>query len=209
MERLPMLMKSWWIPGLRGLVAVVVGVLALMLPEITLMTLVALFAAYALLAGASAMAGAVRTRSEHKDWWLLLLLGACGLAAGALALWQPALTLLALVIVIGLAALVTGALDMALALRMRRPMRGPEWMLALSAIASLAFGIIVLLMPDLGLMAMVGLFGLYCIVAGGLYLAMAYGAFMHHRHAGQFGPGAGRTERRNRERRMTTASHAT
>ncbi|WP_229490226.1 HdeD family acid-resistance protein [Pseudoduganella namucuonensis] len=203
-----MLMKSWWIPGLRGLVAVAVGVAALMLPEITLMTLVALFAAYALLAGGAAMAGAVSTRGEHKDWWLLLLLGACGLAAGVLALWQPALSLLALVIVIGVAALVTGALDLALALRMRHPLRGPEWTLVISAVVSLGFGCIVLLAPDVGLFTMVGLLGVYCIVAGGLYLATAYTAFMHHRHAGRFGPGAGRTERRNHERRMT-ASHAT
>jgi len=198
----PMLMRSWWILALRGLVALLCGALALALPGVTTLTLVVLFAAYALVAGGASVAGALRNRRHAKDWWLLLVLGVVSLGAGVLALLQPAVALLALVIVMGANALVTGVLDLALAVRMRRQLHGAEWVLALGGIAALLFGAIVLVMPDAGVFALVGLFGLYAMVSGLLYLALAYRVFMRQRRTSKFSRRGPELDRRQGDRRM-------
>ena len=82
---MPMLLRSWWILALRGVLAVALGVLVLALPGVTLLTLIGLFAVYALLTGIVALAGALRNRSHGADWWWLLVLG---LAMGLH--WLPA-----------------------------------------------------------------------------------------------------------------------
>lgn len=206
METMPMLMRSWWILALRGLVALLCGVLALVLPGVTMLTLVVLFAAYALVAGGASVAGALRNRRRAKDWWLLLALGMVSLGAGVLALMQPAAALLALVIVMGANALVTGVLDLALAIRMRRQLRGAEWVLALGGIAALLFGAVVLVLPDAGVFALMGLFGMYAIVSGLLYLALALRVFMRQRRASKFGRRGSEPDRRSGERRTVPVS---
>lgn len=210
MDALPMLMRSWWILALRGAITVVFGVLALSMPAITLLTLLTLFAAYALLAGAVSVAGAIRNRHASSDWWLLLLMGAVSLAVGVLAAWQPGLTLLAVVLLIGVNALVTGILDIILAIRMRRHLHGGEWVLVLSAVASVIFGAVVVALPEAGALALVWLIGAYAIVAGLLYLVLAYRAYTDQHNqklAGQFGRDAPHHERRVRDRRMSPAGH--
>lgn len=210
METWPMLMRSWWILALRGVITAVFGVLALAMPGITLLSLVALFAVYALLAGAVSVVGAIRNRNASSDWWLLLLMGAVSLAAGVLAAWQPALALLTVVLLIGVNALVTGVLDIILAIRMRKQLHGGEWVLVLSAVASIIFGVIVVALPEAGALALVWLFGAYALLAGLLYLALAYRACKHQQDqelAGQFGRDTPQHERRVRERRMSPAGH--
>lgn len=210
MDALPMLMRSWWILALRGVITVVFGALALAMPGITLLTLVMLFAAYALLAGAVSVVGAIRNRNTSSDWWLLLMMGAVSLAVGVLAAWQPALTLLAVVLLIGVNALVTGVLDIILATRMRKQLHGGEWVLVLSAVASIIFGLILVVLPAAGALALVWLVGAYALVAGLLYLVLAFRAYKYHRDqklAGQFGRDTPQHERRVRERRMSPAGH--
>src|SRR4051812_40018899 len=113
------ILKSWWILALRGVVAIAFGVLAVTWPGLTLLTLVALFAAYALLGGAIAVIGALKNRGKD-DWSLMLLIGVVGIGAGVIALIHPSLTALMLVLVIGANALMTGVLDIALAIRLRK-----------------------------------------------------------------------------------------
>ena len=85
-------MRSWWILALRGVIAIAFGVLALMWPNLTLLALVALFAAYALLGGAVMIIGAVQNRKRTDDWWIPLLLGLFGVGAGIIAVGHPALS---------------------------------------------------------------------------------------------------------------------
>ncbi|CDG82073.1 putative membrane protein [Janthinobacterium agaricidamnosum NBRC 102515 = DSM 9628] len=168
-----MLMRSWWILALRGLVAVLFGIAALALPAVTLLSLIAVFAVYALLAGTVSVVGALGNRQRSDDWWILLALGVCSLVAGVLAAMYPALTGLALVLVIGINALVTGALDIVLALRLRKAMRG-ESLLIVSAAVSLLFGFLVLAYPAAGALVLVWLIGGYALLTGALYLVLAY-----------------------------------
>ncbi|MBZ2209471.1 HdeD family acid-resistance protein [Massilia soli] len=168
------LMRSWWMLALRGLVAIAFGVLAILFPAMTLGSLVALFAAFALLSGAIWVFGAARHRKSDEQWWVLLLLGLASIGAGSVAALHPALTLLVLVLLIGANALVTGVLDIVVAVRMRKKMQGESLLIA-SGIASIAFGVIVFLFPvGIGGLAIAWMIGLYALVTGMLMLALAW-----------------------------------
>jgi uncharacterized membrane protein HdeD (DUF308 family) len=168
------LLRSWWLLGLRGAIAVLFGVAAILWPAITLITLAALFTAFALLAGAVWMFGAVRHRKADQRWWVMLLLGMFSVAAGVAAALQPALTTVALILLIGANALVSGVLDIVVALRVRKYMHG-ELLMVLSGAASIVFGLVVLMFPTgAGALALAWLTGCYALVSGALLLALAF-----------------------------------
>src|SRR5258705_402988 len=112
--------RSWWMLALRGAIALAFGILALAWPGLTLLWLVALFAVYALLVGVVSLVGAIRNRRSAEDWWLVLLLGLVSAGAGVIAVLHPDLTALVLVLLMGANALVTGILDIAVAIRLRK-----------------------------------------------------------------------------------------
>lgn len=170
-----MLSQSWWMLALRGAVAVVFGILAIAWPGLTLLWLVALFAAYALIAGAVSTYAAVKNRRSDEDWWLVLLLGLVSIGAGVVAVLHPDLTALVLVLVMGANALLTGVLDIAIAIRLRRVIRG-EWLLILAGIVSIVFGVMVFLFPAAGALALVWLISFYAVLTGVLLLAAAFRA---------------------------------
>ena len=161
---------SAWMLLLRGVIAILFGVLAIALPELTLVLLVGLFAAYALLSGAVSIAAGWRSRASDRKWWLALLLGLVGIAAGVCAIIFPAVTALVLVLLMGANAMFTGALDIAIAMRLRRVLKG-AWMLVVSGIVSILFGAFVFFFPGPGALALVWLISLYAIVTGVLLLA--------------------------------------
>lgn len=167
------LLHSWWLLALRGGVAIVFGALAVLWPAITLATLAALFAAFALLGGAVWIFGALRNRGRDERWWLHLLLGAVSVGAGMVAALQPGVTIVALVLLMGANALLTGVFDIVVARRVRRHIKG-EWLLVLNGVASIAFGLLVLLFPlGAGALALAWLVGLYAIMTGAVLLALA------------------------------------
>lgn len=165
-------LRSWWVPALRGIFGILFGVLALMWPGLTLLTLVALFGAYALLGGIASVIGAIGHRRVDDDWWLPLLLGLVSIGAAIVAVVNPVLTTLVLVMVIAANALVTGVLDIVAAVRLRRELHG-EWLLALSGIASVVFGALVFMYPLAGAIALVWMVSVYAIVTGVLLLSLA------------------------------------
>jgi uncharacterized membrane protein HdeD (DUF308 family) len=168
-----LLKKSWWMLALRGIAALLFGILALMWPALTLLVLVAFFAVYAFItAGASIYAG-VKNRGTDKGWWLLLLLGLIALASGVLSILYPAVTALVLVLLMGANALVIGVLDIAVALRLRKTIRN-EWMLILAGIVSVVFGVLVMMFPGAGALALVWMVSFYAVLTGVLLLALAF-----------------------------------
>jgi uncharacterized membrane protein HdeD (DUF308 family) len=164
---------SWWILALRGAIAIMFGVLALLSPGLTLLSLIALFAAYALLCGAVSLFGAVRNRRNAEEWWLPLLLGLFSIGAGTLTYLHPALSALILVLLIGANAMVTGVLDVIAAIRLRKTIKD-EWLLILSGAMSIMFGALVFLFPGAGALALVWLISLYAFVTGVLQLGLAF-----------------------------------
>ena len=163
---MPLLLADhWWSPVLRGLLAIVVGVIALALPGITVGALVILFSAYALIDGIAAFIAAFRSSRAHESWGMLLLEGLAGIVTAAITVIWPPLTALVLVYLIGAWALVTGVLEVAVAIKLRQFIAG-EWLLAFSGIATLLFGMLVLALPLAGAFAITTLVGVYSLAFG-------------------------------------------
>ncbi len=158
------LATRWWAVALRGLVAVVFGVLALLLPGITLDALIILFGAYAFLDGVAALGAGVRGEGDGHSW-LHLLIGVAGIAAGIVAWVWPGITALVLLSIIGAWAIITGLFEIAAAYRLRSALQH-ELLLAFDGILSIAFGIFVFVFPGAGALALIWLIGAYAIVSG-------------------------------------------
>lgn len=210
--RAPGLPGAWWVLALRGALALAFGILAVAVPGPTVVGLVALFAAYALLLGLVYLAGLLRHRRHARgpravDWWMLLLLALACIAAGVLTALRPSLAALALVVVIGINTIVTGVLEMVLAIRMRDDIRAGVWLLMPSALASIVFGTILVTAPGIGALALVWLIGVYALAMGMLYFAMAYRAYRACHPRGDARPATRQEhgERRLRERRAAPA----
>jgi uncharacterized membrane protein HdeD (DUF308 family) len=155
----------------RGVIAILFGLLAVLWPALTLIWLVALFAVYALVSGGISVAAAIQTRRTDSKWWLPLLIGIISIIAGVYAIAYPGITALVLVLVMGVNALLTGVLDIALAIRLRRVLRG-QALMVLSGIVSVLFGVFVIAAPAAGALALVWLISLHAVVTGALLLAL-------------------------------------
>ena len=163
--------RNWWALVLRGVLAVAFGIFALALPGAAFAVLVLAFGAYALVDGVFNIVAALRDARGERGWWTLLLSGVAGVLAGLAALLAPALTALVLLYVIAGWAGLTGVLEIAAAVRLRRHITG-EWMMALQGGLSVAFGVLVILAPMAGALAVVLLIGAYALVSGLVLLAL-------------------------------------
>lgn len=161
------LRTNWWALLVRGLLAVLFGVLTIVVPGLTLAALILLFAVYALAEGVLNIIGAIRRRGGKRHVWVLVVEGLVSILAGLVALFWPGITAIALVYVIAAWALLTGVLEISAAIRLRRKVRG-EWLLALSGILSIALGVLLMLNPGVGALVMVIWIGAYAIVFGAL-----------------------------------------
>ena len=165
--------RDWWMVALQGAAAIVFGVLALVWPGITLLVLVYLFAAYALVDGVLALIRGFRRAVEpgRPDWWLVAR-GVVGIAAGLIAFAMPDITAYALLIVIAAWAIVSGVIELVAAYQLRDAIRG-EWLLALDGAVAIIFGILLIAFPSAGALAVVWLIGAFAIVSGAILLTLA------------------------------------
>jgi uncharacterized membrane protein HdeD (DUF308 family) len=185
--------KNWWSFVLRGLAAIVFGILTFVLPGLTLSAIILLFAAYALVEGVMNVIGAIRGIRSEKRALLLLVQGLVSIAAGVIALAAPGLTAIALLYVIAFWAIVTGCIEIAAAIRLRKEVEG-EWMLGLGGVLSILFGVLLIASPGLGALVMVYQIGLYAVVFGGIQIALglrlrSWGSISGGRTAPRFGGG--------------------
>jgi uncharacterized membrane protein HdeD (DUF308 family) len=161
----------WWAFGLRGIAAIVFGILAFAWPAVTLAVLVLLFGAYALVDGVLALISAFRTGHDHR--WLLVIEGIVGILAGVVTFALPGLTALVLVYIIAVWALITGVLELVAAVRLRRVIEN-EWWMIVSGIASVIFGIALLVAPGAGALALIWVIAVYAIIFGVVLLGLAF-----------------------------------
>ncbi len=166
------LRRNWWLLALRGGLAVLFGIIAIVWPDITLGVLVILFGAYALVDGAFTIASAIRRAGDVPRWWVLLIEGAIGIAAGIIAWVWPGLTALALLYIIAFWAIFTGTLEVLAAVRLRHELEG-EWLLALAGLLSILFGALLIAFPGAGAIAVVWIIGAYAIAFGIVIIALA------------------------------------
>jgi uncharacterized membrane protein HdeD (DUF308 family) len=165
--------RHWWALALRGVVALLFGIAALIWPGITLAVLVLMFGAYALVDGAFAVVSAARGRGRRRDWWVVLLEGLAGIIAGIFAFLWPLVAALVLVYLIAAWALFTGVMEIIAAVRLRREIEN-EWLLALTGVASIIFGVLLMVWPVAGALAVVTIIGIYAIVFGIVMLILAF-----------------------------------
>ena len=167
-----MLARNWWLVALRGLFAIVFGVIAILMPGVTLLALVLLFAAYMLVDGVLAIVAGVRAARRHERWGLLIFEGITDLIAGAIAFVWPLITLLAFVIIMGAWAIVSGGLLTAAAFRLH--LSHGRWLMAFGGIASVIWGFLLLTWPFAGAVVLAWWMGAYALVFGVTLLFLAF-----------------------------------
>jgi uncharacterized membrane protein HdeD (DUF308 family) len=167
------LAPSWWVIGLRGLVALALGICAVVWPIAAATVLVTVFGVYAFVDGAFAVASGLRSRAAPR-WWLLLCEGMVGAAAGLVVLMWPDITLVLLVYIVASWAMVTGALEITVALRLQRQAAKLHGLLLGAGVASLTLGVALFFWPIGGVVALSVIVGAYCLVFGGAMLSLAF-----------------------------------
>jgi uncharacterized membrane protein HdeD (DUF308 family) len=167
------LVQRWWMIAVRGAAAILFGILTFVAPAASLMTLIALFGAYALIDGVFAIGAALRSARGGEQWGAVLFEGLCSIAAGLVTFLWPGITALVLLYVIAAWAVVTGVLELVAAIRLRRVIRN-EWLLGLGGVLSVVFGVLLFVYPAAGALAVVTWIGAYALVFGALLVALAF-----------------------------------
>ena len=171
------LARNWWALALRGLVAVLFGLLTFILPGITLVTLVLLFGAYALVDGIFNLIAFFRVASHH---WALLIEGVIGIIAGILTFAWPGITAIVLLYLIAFWAIFTGVFEIVAGIRLRQAIAN-EVLLILMGVLSLLFGFLIIIFPGAGALVIAFWIGAYALVFGIMLIALAFRlrAFRH------------------------------
>ena len=159
------LSRNWGWVVLRGVAGVLFGVLAFLWPGITLAMLVIVWGAYALADGILALIAAYRVRDQGKPFWSLVVVGLLGIAAGIVTFIWPGMTALVLLLFIAAWAFVMGIFQIIAAIRLRKEIQN-EWLLGLSGVLSVLFGIIMFVQPGAGALAVIWVIAAYAIVFG-------------------------------------------
>ena len=167
------LSRNWGWVVLRGVVAIVFGVLTLIQPGITLAALVLLFGAYAVTDGVAMIVWAIANRRDETHWVSLIVGGVLGIAAGVVTFLWPARTTVALLFVIATWAMVMGVATIAAAIQLRKVLVG-EWRLVVSGFLSVALGMVLLSAPAAGALAMVLWVGAYAVASGALLITLGF-----------------------------------
>jgi uncharacterized membrane protein HdeD (DUF308 family) len=166
------LAKSWWLVLLRGIAAIVFGVLAFIWPGLTLLTLVILYGAYALVDGVITLIAAFSGGAKPVPTWWLIVVGLAGVVAGIVTFLWPGITALVLIVFIGAWAIVHGIFEIIGAIRLRKEIDN-EWWLILAGALSVIFGVIVLAAPGAGALGLIWVIGGYSIAFGILLVGLS------------------------------------
>jgi uncharacterized membrane protein HdeD (DUF308 family) len=167
------LTRNWWLVLMRGLLAILFGLGALFWPGLTWVLLIYIFGVYAIMDGVMALlTGIVRSKYSPR-WWVFLLEGLVSIAAGLIAIAQPGTTGLILVMVMAAWAIITGVLEIAAAIRLRKEITN-EWLLGFGGFVSIAFGILLFFQPATGGLIVTLMVGAYALMFGVLLVMLAF-----------------------------------
>lgn len=166
------LARNWWTFTLRGIVAILFGILALIWPGITLLALIILFGAYAIVDGVFAIVAAIAGAARTRPWWVFVLWGVLGIAAGIFAFSYPGITALVLLYVIAFWAIVRGVMEIIAAIQLRKVITD-EWLLILAGVLSIIFGTVLLVWPGAGALALLWVIGIASVAIGILLIGLS------------------------------------
>ena len=166
------LARHWWVLLLRGLLAIAFGVFTWFQPGISLASLILLFGAYAMSDGIFGVWTAIKGRNDHEHWWVLLLEGLIGIAAGLMTFLAPGVTTLVLLIFIATWAVARGVLEIVAAIRLRKEIEG-EWLLILGGLVSILFGGFLMTHPEAGVLGLLWVVAFYAVSIGILLVMLA------------------------------------
>ena len=164
------LARNWWLIALRGVLGVIFGVIALLMPITTILALVLLFSAYMIVDGVFAIYAAIRAAQQGESWSILVLQGIASIAAGAIAFFWPGITVLAFVLLIAAWSIVSGCLMLAAAFRTD----SGRWWLVLGGAAAFLFGILMILAPLSGVLVLTWWLGAFALVFGVALIILAF-----------------------------------
>jgi uncharacterized membrane protein HdeD (DUF308 family) len=164
--------KRWWVLMVRGLAAIALGICAIAMPGITLLSLVWLFGAFSIVDGVAAIILGFRGEADGTVWWTMVVLGLLAIAAGVVAYAWPGVTLLVLATIIAISAIIRGAFEIFAAITLRKELED-EWILGLSGAMSVIFGGLIMFRPGAGLIALTLLIGAYMLALGVFAIALA------------------------------------
>jgi|SRR6187431_2604330 uncharacterized membrane protein HdeD (DUF308 family) len=164
--------RNWWMLVLRGVCAILFGVLAFTWPGVTLGALILLWGAYAFADGVLALAAAF-SGAASAPWWVLIVEGLVGIAAAVAAFFAPGITAILLLYLIAAWAVVKGVFQIVAAIQLRKEIEGEFW-LGLAGLASLLFGLALFAQPGVGALAVVWIIGAYAMAFGALLVALGF-----------------------------------
>jgi uncharacterized membrane protein HdeD (DUF308 family) len=167
-----LLARNWWAVALRGVAAVLFGLIALLAPGATMLSLVLLFAALMLVDGVMNLISGLRSARRHERWGVLILQGVVSLIAAVIAVLLPGLTVLAFVYVVAAWALVSGVFAVIAAVRLRGD--HGRWWMGFSGVLSVFTGIVLAIAPLIGAVVLTWWIGAYAIVFGATLLVLAF-----------------------------------
>jgi uncharacterized membrane protein HdeD (DUF308 family) len=165
--------RGWWLFVLRGVLAVLLAVLAFTSPADTLAALVLVFGVFALFDGILSIFGSVAAAGMRQPWWPLVVRGLLGIAAGVFALVRPDMTALVLVYLVAFWAILGGATELVAAFELH-DLVPHAWLLGLAGAAAIVFGVLVIASPSAGALALVWILGVFAAVYGIAYLAFGF-----------------------------------
>lgn len=166
------LAQNWWALAIRGVAAILFGLIALFAPGITLLTLALFFSAYLLVDGVFGIVSAVRAAQRNERWGLLLAEGVLNLLMGVIALLFPVAVVGAFVLITAFWSLLTGGLMLAAAFRLK--LDHGRWWMVLSGVVSILFGLALVIAPVIGAVVLTWWFGGYAIAFGAFLLVLAF-----------------------------------
>jgi uncharacterized membrane protein HdeD (DUF308 family) len=158
------LARNWWLILLRGVCAIIFGVLTFLWPGLTLFTLILLYGVFALFDGGLAVGAAIMGGTPAPRWWLALV-GVLGIVAGAVTLAWPGLTGLVLLFFIAGWAIASGVFEIVGAIKLRKEI-DDEWLLIASGVLSVLFGILILMFPGAGALGLAFAIGTFAVLYG-------------------------------------------
>ena len=174
--------RSWWLIGLRGVAAIIFGILTFMCPKDMIMVLIILFGIYALIDGVLAVNTSFQMQEDFDHWWIVLLEGLAGILVGVMVLINLTLSAAVLFLSIACWAIFTGLMEILAAILLSNEIN-QNWLMTLYGMLSVILGSILVVFPNIGVFGMIYVIGIYAIFDG---LLMLYSAIKVHDLTRQF-----------------------